>query len=104
MTTQPTDDELARARKHVESGDFTPQDYARSRVMDDQTSTAGNIVSQRCQWCAGYHIGTCSLVKAIEYYPDGTIKRVEFRAPQQVHALEKTMAALRARGMTGGES
>ena len=36
-----------------------------------------------CPWCSGlggqvYHAGVCPRVRAIEYYPDGTVKRVEF--------------------------
>ena len=31
-----------------------------------------------CPWCGSWHTGTCSRVKSIEYYPDGSIKRVEF--------------------------
>ncbi len=31
-----------------------------------------------CQWCGSWHSGKCPLVKAIDYYPDGTVKRVEF--------------------------
>lgn len=32
-----------------------------------------------CRWC-GYvqHMGVCPRVKALDYYPDGTIKHVEF--------------------------
>lgn len=32
-----------------------------------------------CQWCGLHHGAQCPSVKAIEYYPDGKIKRVEFR-------------------------
>ena len=28
--------------------------------------------------CLVYHSGKCPKVKSIEYYPDGTIKKVEF--------------------------
>ena len=36
-----------------------------------------------CPWCSGFgvqvhHTGVCPRVRAIEYYPDGTVKRVEF--------------------------
>ena len=31
-----------------------------------------------CRWCSTWHIGTCPRVKSIEYFPDGTVKRVEF--------------------------
>ena len=34
-----------------------------------------------CSSAGGYviHTGPCPRIKAIEYHPDGTIKRVEFR-------------------------
>lgn len=31
-----------------------------------------------CEHCGLYHAGRCSKIKAIEYYPNGTIKRVEY--------------------------
>ncbi len=35
-----------------------------------------------CHWCGKHHEGVrCPEAKAIEYYPDGTIKRVEFVTP-----------------------
>lgn len=41
-----------------------------------QTSNA----APKCQYCGGFpHQGICPTVKAIEYHPDGTIKRVEFK-------------------------
>lgn len=43
-----------------------------------QTSDA----APRCPYCGGLpHTGKCPLVSAIEYHPDGTVKRVEFHAP-----------------------
>jgi hypothetical protein len=32
-----------------------------------------------CQHCGGSHEGECHRIKSIEYYPDGSIKRVEYR-------------------------
>ena len=37
-----------------------------------------------CPWCSGagqyvYHSGACPKIKAIEYHPNGLIKRVEFK-------------------------
>lgn len=46
------------------------------------TSTASETA--KCPYCAGLHDAVCTLVKAIEYYPDGTRKRVEFHPPQPV--------------------
>lgn len=34
-----------------------------------------------CPHCGMLHGGICHLVKAIEYYPDGTVKRIEFKGP-----------------------
>lgn len=31
-----------------------------------------------CTWCGMWHAGVCPLVKVIEYYADGSIKRIEF--------------------------
>jgi hypothetical protein len=31
-----------------------------------------------CGFCGQYHIGECPKVKAREYYPNGTLKRIEF--------------------------
>lgn len=35
-----------------------------------------------CQYCGAIHAGRCPAVAAIEYYPDGSVKRVEFLSPQ----------------------
>ncbi len=50
-------------------------------------STITGVVfsSQLCGHCGCYHaVGACPRVKAIEYFPDGTVKRVEYHqgAPQ----------------------
>lgn len=34
-----------------------------------------------CPYCGLIHNMTCPKIKAIEYYPDGTTKRVEFHGP-----------------------
>ena len=44
-------------------------------------TTAGPMTGS-CGWCGNYHTGVCWLVKAIEYHPNGGVKRVEFRDPQ----------------------
>lgn len=41
--------------------------------------TVANHALPRCMWCHGYHTGTCPKVRSIEYHPNGSIKRVEFR-------------------------
>jgi hypothetical protein len=35
----------------------------------------------KCPWCGLLHGPRCPEVKAIEYFPDGTAKRVEFLTP-----------------------
>lgn len=37
-----------------------------------------------CPYCGLPHAGTCPRVKAIEYHPDGSLKRVEFHQPPPV--------------------
>lgn len=34
-----------------------------------------------CQHCGLIHSSTCPRIKAIDYFQDGTIKRVEFHQP-----------------------
>lgn len=43
------------------------------------TPTATTSAPHTCRWCNGLHTGTCPKVKAIEYHPNGAVKRVEFR-------------------------
>lgn len=39
-----------------------------------------SAVASNCSWCGNSHAGVvCPLVKAIEYHPNGTMKRVEFK-------------------------
>jgi len=33
---------------------------------------------QKCCHCGMYHVGSCSRIKSIEYYPTGRIKRVQY--------------------------
>ena len=40
--------------------------------------------AKMCPWCSGtytyiFHSGVCPKVSAIEYYPNGSVKRVEFK-------------------------
>ena len=38
-----------------------------------------------CPYCGQHHDGrTCPMVKAMEYYQNGTLKRVEFHEPKPV--------------------
>lgn len=40
-----------------------------------------------CRWCGMIHGPRCYAVAAIEYHPDGTVKRVEFVPPQPVQSV-----------------
>lgn len=41
----------------------------------------------QCEYCDGFHTGSCSRIKAIEYHDDGTVKRVELH-PDVSHIKE----------------
>jgi len=43
--------------------------------MPETTDTVKNV---ECPYCGMIHKWKCPLVRAIEYHPNGTIKRVEF--------------------------
>lgn len=36
-----------------------------------------------CVHCAGWHGGVCPNIKAIEYYPDGSVRKVEYHDHSQ---------------------
>jgi hypothetical protein len=42
------------------------------------TSGATVFAPYPCPHCGGWHTGMCPRLKAIEYHPDGTVKRVEY--------------------------
>ena len=50
-------------------------------IPDSSTSQAPTY----CPYCSNppnylaYHSGACPKVKSIEYYPDGTVKKIEFK-------------------------
>jgi hypothetical protein len=48
-------------------------------------NTKGTAMTDKCQWCGNIHGQRCPEVRAIEYHPDGTIKRVEFVTPGDRH-------------------
>jgi hypothetical protein len=35
-----------------------------------------------CPWCSYWHPGVCPKVRVIEFYPDGTVSRVEFHGAE----------------------
>ena len=37
-----------------------------------------------CEHCGYGHVGTCPKVKAIEYHPNGTVKRIEFHEQRAI--------------------
>src|SRR3989304_4801743 len=37
-----------------------------------------DMPAEKCRYCDLHHDGACPRVKAIDYYPDGSVKRVEF--------------------------
>lgn len=37
------------------------------------------VAPPTCRWCGLRHDTLCHLVKALEFFPDGTVKRVEFK-------------------------
>ena len=41
-----------------------------------------------CPYCGMRHGPRCPSVEAIEYYPDGTVKRVEFVKPQPIIGMD----------------
>ena len=43
-------------------------------------------MDKACPWCGLIHQNTCWMVKVYEYFPNGTLKRVEFHGadPQPI--------------------
>ena len=39
----------------------------------------------KCQWCGNFHATKCPMVKAIEYFDNGLMKRVEFYSATDYH-------------------
>lgn len=42
-------------------------------------TTSAKMDDAKCGYCKGWHLGPCPYVKAIEFHPDGSVRRVEFR-------------------------
>ncbi len=42
------------------------------------TIIASTNAAPPCGWCGRYHGPRCPIIKALEYHPDGSIKRVEY--------------------------
>ena len=50
----------------------------KNTIWDGTIGSVGANDLVKCHWCGGFHTGKCHLVKAIEYFENGTVKRVEF--------------------------
>ena len=35
-----------------------------------------------CRHCGLWHAGACRRIRSIEYWPDGTVRRVEYHPPE----------------------
>jgi hypothetical protein len=42
------------------------------------------VKTDKCFWCGIHHDALCPKVESIEYYPDGTIRKITFFAPGPV--------------------
>lgn len=49
-------------------------------------------VADKCPYCGMYHSTVCPSVKAYEYFPNGLIKRVEFRDIEHTFVVKKEPA------------
>jgi len=47
--------------------------------IEEATSAVQNI--KPCRWCGLTHGYKCPIVRAMEFHPDGSLKRVEFVQP-----------------------
>lgn len=56
----------------------------------------------KCQWCGLIHGPRCPTVKAIEYHPDGTVKRVEFMTPVDHRPIDWANIRIGAPSAVGG--
>jgi hypothetical protein len=41
-------------------------------------------MNEPCAHCGNIHQGNCPRIKAIEYFADGAVKRVEYHAPAPI--------------------
>ena len=60
---------------------------------------------QRCQWCGQTHGIRCPELRAIEYYENGSIKRVEYLTPADMKPprVEYSAPSPRPRELTEAE-
>jgi len=48
-------------------------------------SGSGTCAVTVCKYCNGTHAALCPMIKAIEYFENGTVKRVEFKTQQDYY-------------------
>ena len=41
-----------------------------------------NKIFKTCPYCGMFHIGRCPALRSIEYYPDGTVKKIVYENGQ----------------------
>lgn len=51
-------------------------------------------VDDLCRWCGMHHAGACLRVRALEYHPDGSLRRVEFHEPAPPVKIEPVKPAI----------
>lgn len=51
---------------------------------------AVTTIATSCPHCGVGHVGTCPRIKAIEYYENGTVRRIEFHESSQPTKLTVT--------------
>ena len=63
--------------------------------MSDNINTVGKPPT--CQHCGMIHDTTCPRIKAIEYHPDGSTKRIEFHSapPMDIRSMVNLQAGSR---------
>ena len=69
--------------------------YDKNQTLSQLTSSIEAAKTTPCRWCGVIHGIHCPLVKAYEYFPDGTLKRVEFHAPQPVESGDALVPLVR---------
>ena len=50
-------------------------------------------MSEKCQHCGNIHEFRCPLIKSIEYYEDGSIKKIEYMTPADYGSTYITVPA-----------
>lgn len=43
----------------------------------------------KCPFCGNYHYSICPEVRSVEYYENGTIKKVEYERGQEINHLTR---------------